>query len=748
MRKIWGLAVLSAIHSTAFANTNIVAAQCKDYMQPENWKPLASLPKHAIDIVADDLELQGTDSAEFSGNVVINTETMSLEARRALIDKKEGLLSASGPLLYRDQFTKVHSNGLFADLNANTVSLLGAEYELTDQQGRGGAEKLHASGSKISLDNSSFTTCPADDPFWSIEASSIVLSREDGWGETYNTVFKIMDTPIIYLPYFTFPIDDRRKSGLLTPTISSSNKFGLELITPYYLNLAPNYDATLTPRYMANKGFQLITEFRYLTEQHQGKIGVEYLSKDDSEPQLDDRYLVHWQQKSYLSDKWRAFVDVTNVSDDNYLTDLTSEYANETDTQLYRTGSLSYLGEDWLVDLKLQDFEVLGDHRESYTALPQISFRTRDSYELAGLDWDFEGEFAYFQNDALPISEASRLHLEPRVSFSRSDYAWSFTSEARLLHTRYEQNIDVPDTEYEESVTRTLPSLRVHGQLNFERSTEFFFEQGTQTLEPQIQYLYTPHREQSQIGWYDTAKLQDDFIGLFRARRYSGYDRIAEANQFTVGATTRVFDSSNVERFNFSAGQIIYLESSVKPSEQLFTDDTNYNALFAAESMLHWHKRWYLSGGVQYDVDSKELVQSHFTLDYKGDDKQLVQLNHRYVNDVSDYEIDQVGLFTSLPIDDNWQFVASYHRDMTANRSVESFVGVQYQSCCWAIQVTANRQIETNLNQTLTNDEAVFDSGFSLKFVLTGLGSQSSGDASKLLQQGIFGYRRPYFLNK
>lgn len=148
---------------------------------------------------------------------------------------------------------------------------------------------------------------------------------------------------------------------------------------------------------MANKGFQLITEFRYLTEQHQGKIGVEYLSKDDSEPQLDDRYLVHWQQKSYLSDKWRAFVDVTNVSDDNYLTDLTSEYANETDTQLYRTGSLSYLGEDWLVDLKLQDFEVLGDHRESYTALPQISFRTRDSYELVGLDWDFEGEFAIFK---------------------------------------------------------------------------------------------------------------------------------------------------------------------------------------------------------------------------------------------------------------------------------------------------------------------------------------------------------------
>ncbi|MEI5639390.1 MULTISPECIES: LPS assembly protein LptD [unclassified Pseudoalteromonas] len=748
MRKIWGLAVFSLCHTAAFANTNIVAAQCKDYMRPASWKPVADLPQGAIDIVANDVELQGVDSAEFSGNVVINSKTMSLEAKRALIDKKEGLLSASGPLLYRDKFTKVNSNGLFADLNANTISLLGAEYELTEQRGRGGAEKLYAADNQISLQNSSFTTCPSTEPFWQIEASNIVLSREDGWGKTYNTVFKIMDTPVIYLPYFTFPIDDRRKSGLLTPTISSSNKFGLELITPYYLNIAPNYDATFSPRYMANKGLQLITEFRYLTEQHRGKVAVEYLHKDDSEPQLDERYLVNWQQKSYLSEQWRAYVDITNVSDDNYLTDLSSDYANDTDTQLYRTASLSYLGESWLIDMKLQDFEVLGDHVESYTALPQIRFSTRDGYEMLGLDWNFDGEFAHFKNDSLTITDATRLHLEPRVSFSRNEYAWSFTSEARLLHTRYQQEGDFINSDYQKSVSRTLPSVRLHGQLNFERNTAFFFDEGTQTLEPQLQYLYTPHREQSQIGWYDTTKLQDDFVGLFRARRYSGYDRIAQANQFTLGATTRIYDDTNVERFNFSAGQIIYLESSVKPTAQLLSDETNYNALFAAETMLHWHKRWYLSGGVQYDADSKELVQSHFTLDYKGDDNQLVQLNHRYVNEVSDYEIDQVGLFTSLPIDENWQFVASYHRDMTADRSVESFVGIQYQSCCWAIQLTANRQIETDLNQTLNHDEAVFDSGFSLKFVLSGLGSQSSGDASKLLQQGIFGYRRPYFLNK
>ncbi|WP_440055202.1 LPS assembly protein LptD [Pseudoalteromonas sp. T1lg65] len=753
MSKIWSFAALFAVQSTAFANTNIVGSQCKEYLQPKSWQPIVNLPDKGIDIEADDVELQGTVSAEFTGNVIVNTHTMSLNATRALIDKKAGLLSATGPLFYQDYFTQVQSSGLFADLNANTISLLGAEYKLTQQRGKGGAEKLYASAKSITLENSSFTTCPGDEPFWQIEASSIELSKDEGWGETRNTVFKILDTPVIYLPYFTFPIDERRKSGLLTPTISSSNKYGLEIAAPYYLNLAPNYDLTLTPRYMTNQGLQLVSDFRYLTEVHEGQVAIEYLDRDDSEPELNERYLVHWQQKSYFKDDWRAHVDITNVSDDNYLTDLSSNFANQTDTQLYRTGSLTYLGEDWLVDMKLQDFEVLGDHLAAYAALPQVAFSSRKSTQFVGLDWDFEGEFAHFRNDDRLITEATRIHLEPRVSFSRRDYAWSFSSEARLMHTRYEQKGDMETTGYREDVSRTVPTVRVHGQLNFERNTAFFLDSGTQTLEPQFQYLYSPLRDQSHIGWYDTTKLQDDFMGLFRARRYSGYDRIAEANQLTLGATTRIYDAQSVERFNFSAGQIIYLENSVKPTEQRLTDnnnndDTNYNALFAAETMLHWHKRWFFSGGIQYDADSKELVQSHATLDYRGDRDQLVQLNHRYVNDVSDYEIDQVGLFTSIPIDENWQVVASYHRDLTAKRSVESFVGIQYESCCWAIQVTANRQIETDLNRAINHDEAVFDSGFSIKFVLTGLGGEKRSDASKLLQQGIFGYRRPYFLNK
>ncbi|TMO60951.1 LPS assembly protein LptD [Pseudoalteromonas aurantia] len=748
MRKTWGVALLVLSSAPALATSEYTPMQCSQYFQPKNWLPLSSLPKNAIDIQADDVEMQGTASAEFSGNVDINTTKMRLSASSALIDKERGLLNATGPLTYQDAFTVVKSSGLYADLNNNDISLLGADYQLTQQVGRGGAEKLYASEKEISLYNSSFTTCPVEAPFWQLEASTITFSKQDGWGESYNAVLKVLDTPIIYIPYFTFPIDDRRKSGLLAPVLSSSSsKYGFGMALPFYWNIAPNYDATITPRYMSKKGLQLISEFRYLTAQHQGLIGVEYLNKDDAEPTLDSRYLVHWQQQSYFNEQWRLSIDVTNVSDDAYLTDLDSKYGNQTETQLNRTGILSYLGDDWLTDIKLQNFEVLGAHTESYAALPQISWRNRTPYQWQNLSFSFLGDLSHFRNDNLVITEASRLHIEPSVRFSVEDYAWSFLAETSLLHTHYEQDGDFSNTSYEKSVSRTMPKVRMHTQLNFERKTKLFNNAGIQTLEPQIQYLYAPKRDQNNIGLYDTTRLQDDFAGLFREQRFSGVDRIAQANQFTLGATTRVFDNDSTERFNFSIGQIIYLSDDVKPSAQAYNVETNYNALFAAETMVHWHRRWYFSAGMQYDADSKDLIQSHTTLNYRGDNNKLVQLNHRYANSVSGYEIDQIGIFSSLPINQNWQFVARYHRDLNASRSVEVFAGIQYDSCCWAIQITGGRHIETDLNQTISHDNAQFDTSIGFNFVFKGLGDKSNNGANQLLQQGIFGYRRPYFLN-
>mgnify|MGYP000633929813 FL=1 len=245
---------------------------------------------------------------------------------------------------------------------------------------------------------------------------------------------------------------------------------------------------------MSKKGLQLNTEFRYLTPLNSGLLAFEFLEKDDSEPDLEERYLVHWQQNSYFNENWRASIDITNVSDDNYLTDLTSNYGNATDTQLYRTGTLNYLGEAWSAQLKLQNFEVLGDHTESYAALPQIAWQTTEAVQWQGIDWSLQGEFSHFKNDDLIITDASRLHIEPKASYSISDTAWSFLSEASLLHTYYQQDGNLNDTQFDERVNRTLPKLRLHAQMNLERDTKFVVDDGVQTLEPQLQYLYVPNK--------------------------------------------------------------------------------------------------------------------------------------------------------------------------------------------------------------------------------------------------------------
>lgn len=747
MSKTWGIMMLSVLSAPSFAETELAHNFCGNSMQTRAWQPLSVLEEGVVDIQSDDIELLGDQSAEFTGNVDINTLTMSLSAQSALVDKQRGLLNATGPITYRDLVSEVNSAGLNADLNNSEVSLLGADYKLTQQQGRGGAEKLTVNNSGLDLLNASFTTCPSETPLWDIQAEQILLSREEGWGETHNMVLSIMDTPVFYLPYFTFPLDDRRKSGLLTPNFSSSGRYGIESITPYYWNIAPNYDATITPRYMSKKGLQLQGEFRYLNESSQGLVGIEYLDRDESETSLGSRYLFHWQQQSYFGENWRANIDITNVSDDNYLTDLNSNYATSTDTQLYRTGSLSYLGETWRTDIKIQNFEVLGDHQESYAALPQISFSQTAPFNFANLNLTLDGELSHFTNDTAQIEKATRIHVEPKASFEYQQYAWSFLSEFSVLHTNYQQEGDLTGTEYKESVSITLPKVRLYSQLNFERDTSIFVDDGIQTLEPQVQYLYTPNKDQSDIGLYDTTKLQDDFFGLFRDVRFSSVDRIAAANQFTLGATTRLFDSNSEELFNFSAGQIFYLSDDAKPTSQGLNSDTNYNALFAAQTMVHWHRRWYLSGGIQYDTDGRQIIQSNVTLDYKGDNNELVQLNHRYANDVSGNTIEQIGLFTSIPLSKEWQFVNSYHRDLEGGRSIEIFSGLQYESCCWAFQITGRRQIETDLNQAIGQDQATFDTSIGFNIVLKGLGSKSRYDAQKLLQQGIFGYRRPYFLN-
>lgn len=704
-----------------------------------------------LQILSDRIRMMQDQTALFDGNIEIIYRNTMLHAANAQLSQKEQTLLATGGIQYYSPDLKVSSSQFSAQLKEDKAVLNDADYQLVSQSGRGYAKEMSAVKQQINLSEASFTTCPANDSSWALHADKININSEDGWGEAWHSVIKIQDVPVFYLPYMTFPVSDKRKSGLLFPKIGSSQKLGLELETPYYLNLAENYDATISPRMMSKRGAQLNTEFRYLTEVHAGQLQVEVLPDDNDKPaDFGSRYLTHFSHTGDLSDRWRASVDFTDVSDDTYLSELGSDYSNQSDTQLYRQASLNYFGDYLNSEIRLQGFEILGNYSPSYAALPQIDLSSAAPLDLAaGFEFNWHSQYAHFRNDAALINNADRLHLEPSIRWPLITPAMELVAETSLLHTRYQQNTDQTTLLVQEETTRTVPKVQINAKLNMERELAWEDSGSLQTFEPQLQYLYIPYRDQSDIGLYDTARLQDDYYGLFRENRYSGLDRIADTNQLTVGWTTRLYDSQDTELFRFSLGQIVFLDDPKPIDNSLQDTEQTADSVLASELLWNWSKGWYLNTALQYDASNERMVKSNVTLDYVADDKSLLQLNHRYSREVSDYEIEQVGFLGTTPIDDKWKLIASYYRDINKHHMIEANFGLQYESCCWAIRVVAKRQINTNLELALDDlsQPPTFDNGIAVQFVLKGFGEGAGFSVSDMLSNGIFGYRRPYLLN-
>ncbi len=755
---MFGLSGLAIAAEPAQPVTRI--SQCYPVLSlPER---LATLDKNdnTLRIHSGKVTLVDNQSAQFSDGVELTHRDTLLSAPSATFSKTEQKMFADGGISYFNPQLKVSSSSFSAHIADSNALMTDADYRFIHQAGRGYAREMQASADQVKLRDASFTTCPDGDNGWALEAEDIQLNADDGWGEAWNSVVRIKGVPVMYLPYMTFPVSNQRKSGLLFPKFGSSQKLGVELQLPYYLNLAENYDATITPRYMSNRGTQLKGEFRYLTAEQTGKIQLEILPDDQDKPAgFGSRYLSHIEHRADIADNWRAQLDFTDVSDDAYLSELGSDFNNQSDTQLNRVATLSYFGDSLRSDIRLQGFEILGNYADtySYSALPQWDLRSaRPTLLPAGFEFSWNSQYSHFANDNAPVSEADRLHLEPVLRLPYVTPALELQFETAMMSTFYQQkkrqnltNAPAELAQLAEDTERHLPRLQLNGKLNFERETRWFGQSSLQTLEPQIQYLYIPFRDQSSIWQYDTARLQDDYFGLFRQNRFSGLDRINDANQLTLGATTRLYDASDTERFRFSIGQILFLNNP----EQLTPLEKNQpvaatESIFAAESVIHWQQRWYLNSGVQYDSKTNRMIKSNVTLDYRADDKNLFQLNHRYSRYVSGNEIKQLGALGTVPVDAKWQLIGSYYRDLKNSRMIEANLGLQYESCCWAVRLVARRQIETNLDLPINNLQSPkIDSGIALQFVLKGFGESAGFNVTEMLSSGVFGYRRPYLLN-
>ncbi|MBE7213718.1 LPS assembly protein LptD [Shewanella benthica] len=731
-----------------------------------NLDPNASeLALQEIRIVSDRSEAQMGKQAKFNGNVSFSQGGRHIAADEAILDQESERLDANGNLVFQDQMFTITADSLVAQMRDNSAVLTGAQYWLHGQQIHGDAEKLEITpDNNLHLTKTNFTTCPPGDSSWLLEAETIKIDSKEEWGELWNAKLKIAGVPVLYIPYMTIPVSDKRKSGFLFPTFSTSTTNGVEVATPYYWNIAPEYDLTFTPHYMSARGLFLKTDFRYLAgDSQQGQINVEYLGNDNMLSNNADRYLYHWQHKGAINENWRVLANFTQVSDNNYFNDMNSDIQSATDNQLSRVGEISYFERNWDFSARVQDIKVLGEDEIPYQVMPQLNFNYRAPSLWNGLDFDLMSEVTNFKHQENEFSTATRLHIEPSISLPIQGPAGSITSEVKLLQTYYWQDNrgNPQNDELDDRVTRSLPQVRIHGQVNFERFTDYFNENYRQTLEPQFQYLYVSYEDQSNIGIYDTAQLQEDYYGLFRERRFSGLDRIADANQMTLGLTTRLFDEHNVEKFKFSLGQIFYFQDSRvginEPgmSTQTFTQENTSNSVLAAELSTQLYKDWYMSGAIQYDTKQSENKKSEVSLDFRPGANKLLQLSYRYVPDLlntntnESVDISQAGMRGAWPVSDNLYLVGNWYYDLNESRNVETYAGFQYESCCWALRLSYHYRIKTNYEDDfnpLVDDRELFETGVYLNFVIKGLGGSGPLGVTDMLDDGLFNYRKPLYL--
>lgn len=698
------------------------------------------MPPGHVKVESKRTEIVENKVALFTGDVGITSDRATIHADRAKVSNNGRDLIAQGDVTYQDAQLKVDSDSVTVNSDEQRLKMTNTRYQLSGFVGQGAADEISLNTSQgLTLTDVSFTTCPEGEEDWIIKASEISIEKGTIWGQAKHTRFYVGDVPVFYLPYFAFPVSDQRQTGFLTPEITSSSYTGVDIEQPFYWNIAPNYDMTIAPRLMTNRGVQLKTEFRYLTRNNRGQVNLEYLPSDNDIANSPDRYFYHLEHQGVLSDNWLLGVDFNGLSDDNYIVDLGSDFYNRADTHLYRSVNLDYYQQNLLFSMRIRDFQVIGDHPNSYRALPELELNYTQPLG-AFMEFRVNSELAYFDNKSEQAPTATRFHVAPTLALPYQRQWGELTAEATLLNTYYHQeNID--GTALEEEVNRTLGQARLFGTLYFERDTTWLSDSMTMTLEPKVQYLYTSFEDQSNIGQYDSTPLLTDVEGLFRGQEFTGLDRISDNNEVTVGVTSRILDDSNREQFVLSIGQIFYLDDSQLSA----TSRSNDRSALAGELDWRFEQRWYLHTEALVSTDTDKVERSSVSLEYRKDAQRFIQLTHRYVRALSGEKIDQVGISASWPIAQNWQWVGRAYRDIERNRSIESYIGIEYESCCWSVRVVAQRHLNNRYNALGVQSVDDYDSGIALQFLFKGFGNR--GSSRTMLEDGMFGYRQPYTLN-
>lgn len=696
---------------------------------------LAQLPaKSESPMTIDARRIEAIDGLEITarGNAEIDRDELNIFGQVLRSNREFGRIDAEGGVRLKSGLDRFFGPRLRYDTLDDTGSFEQPHFLLQqrDPAARGRAQHVEFVGKgRYRLTDAFFTTCSPGNDDWYLQAKELDLNYETEVGHAESPRLRFFDTTILGAPFASFPLENRRKSGLLTPYYAHSSTRGVEFGIPYYWNIAPEYDDTITPVYMTKRGVLLKNEFRYLDPRYGGELRLEYLP-DDMLLQRS-RNGISWQHHQTLAPGLQGFVDYNRVSDDRYFIDLTSEVRQASTGNLTQDAYASYAGAfgaaPYSALVRVQRFQTLQDPLAPivppYARLPQLNFTVGENDVGGVLDTSLPLEYVRFTHPTLV--QGSRASMNPVLSAPALAPGWFFRPKAGLHMASYA--IDDPAPGNSRAPGIAVPWFSVDGGLVFDRQARWFGENLTQTLEPRLFYVNVPYRNQDEIPLFDTALADFNFAQLFSENRFGGGDRFGDANQLTAALTTRFLQPGGQEAFRATIGQRYYFEKErvgLTPGTPL--RDYGVSDLLASVGGRLF-KHWTFDATTQYN--ERESVAERYSLAtrYNPEVAKVVGASYRF----DTAALRQIDLSAQWPIRAGWYAVGRYNYSLLDKRLVDGVLGVEYNAGCWVFRAAAQRiQAAANVSST----------SFFIQLEFNGIGQVGNDEIVTLLQRSVSGY--------
>lgn len=731
--------------------------------------------KTPVKITSDSVESQDNNELTFIGNVSVEQANRRLKADKTSYNRSDKLVNASGNISYSDGYITVqNAREVSASLESQDLTIKNPEYQLHSSPTHGQASNVYYNNKNktYKFNDATITTCKKNQETWKVKAGTVNIDEHDVFGEAWNAWLYVKDIPVLYVPYFYFPIKNERKTGFLYPSLKYDDDDGLTISTPFYWNIAPNYDLTITPTFMGHRGLQINNNFRYMTAPlNSGNIVYEFIGHDklayDENSWDGSRWFLHWGHNArYYNNSIHLNVDYNKVKSDdfNYFNDFHNEYGDS--DKLLQKGSVKYFPNKYTeLEINATNYQMLiPTATPQISILPQISAKNFILAKYANVYTYGEiSRFAFTNNNnKLNNYYGNRFHFQTQfdIPFVQLPF-FQFDSSFKAMFTSYDQTTNGAlmsfhkkrgFTTLDDTVNRFIPSVKLQARLILDNEFNFLGSNYNQSFEPTFQYYYVPYRNQDNIGLYDTTDYIQDYDYLFGDNKYAGIDRISDENRLSFGIVSRITDNNNHERAKFSIGQALYLSDNKVKLYPNYKNLTDHRSFINGSLNIRPLQNVYFNGIAVYDTEKHNLYRGSSALEYNNNDDLIAQINYRYIRkgntkmfDYKKYiDLKQFGMHLSTKLTNELSVIVAGYYDLEQKKNIDRVIKLNYDTCCWRFSIYAE-QINKPNNQSLRSHE---DKSIGIQFELKGLSSFGSKNDNYSLDTDLLHYYRPFDLSE